>query len=548
MSRTALQRTIARRSRMRPQLEQLEDRIVPAVIFSENFDGVVIPNPPPGWDTAGWSTQSSGFGSPAPSAPNFEFVSAPDTAFELQLTSPPITITGVNPQIRFSLDYDLEKTFDGGQLLISVNNGAFQDIVAAGGSFVLGGYTGTINATTGSSIRGQAVWTGSSGNYGTVIASLPPSATFGSSVRFAWRVATDSTISSQGMAIDDVQVTASQINLVVNNSDGLKSVMPGQTVTYTITVGNVGNENANNATVTDFFPATLTNVSYTSIASGGATGNTFAGTGNINDTVFLPVGGTITYTAFATVAASAAGVLNNTATVTPAGGLVADLNPVDNSATARNVIPDANHAFVQTLYIDFLGRRGSGSELDAWVNALPGLGQLGVATSISHSPEALKYGVDIYYQIFLSRSAVGGEEMGWVNALENGASEEQVIAGILSSPEFAAYANRLVGGADINANFVQMCYRLLLHRSASPAEVNGWVFFLPSVGRAGVALSILESQESRGDFVKQLYGNDLLDRPISPSASEVAGWVNSGLDMLTIKTAMAASTEYFQNG
>jgi hypothetical protein len=45
-----------------------------------------------------------------------------------------------------------------------------------------------------------------------------------------------------------------------------------------------------------------------------------------------------------------------------------------------------------------------------------------------------------------------------------------------------------------------------------------------------------------------LYGNVLLDRQIAPSAAEVAAWVNSGLDMLTIQTEMAASVEYFQNG
>jgi uncharacterized repeat protein (TIGR01451 family) len=552
MSRTALHRANARRSGMRPQLERLEDRIAPAVIFSENFDGVTAPALPTGWISTGfgstWSTQTGGFGSPAPSAPNFAFASEPGSFSEQDLTSPHVTITGVNPQISFQLDYNLEKTFDGGQLLISVNGALFRDIVAAGGSFSTGGYTGTINSATGSPIFGQAAWTGDSGGYTLVTAKLPSSVTSGSTVRFEWRVGTDSTIGGPGMAIDDVQVTASQIDLSITNSDGLTSVMPGQNVIYTIVVSNVGSEDANNATVADFFPATLTGVTFTSINSGGATGNTFAGTGNINDTVFLPIGSTITYTASATVAAGAVGVLNDIATVTPAGDLANDLHPANNTATVRNPIPDANHAFVQTLYKDFLGRSGSAAELDAWVNNLPALGQLGVAKGVSHSPEGLTYAVDGYYVKFLGRVAGGGEELGWVNALEHGATEEMVIAGILNSLEFAGRANAMIGAGDINANFVQAAYKLLLNRSGSAPEVNGWLFALPSFGRAGVAPMFLGSQEFRGDFVTQQYGNVLLDRPTGPSAAEVAGWGNSSLDMATIQTAMAASMEYFQDG
>ncbi|MBL0129938.1 MAG: hypothetical protein IPP43_01460 [Chitinophagaceae bacterium] len=36
---------------------------------------------------------------------------------------------------------------DGGVLEISINGGAYQDILAAGGSFVAGGYSGDISAS-----------------------------------------------------------------------------------------------------------------------------------------------------------------------------------------------------------------------------------------------------------------------------------------------------------------------------------------------------------------------------------------------------------------
>jgi hypothetical protein len=203
-------------------------------------------------------------------------------------------------------------------------------------------------------------------------------------------------------------------------------------------------------------------------------------------------------------------------------------------------------SFVQALYNDFLGRNGSASEWNQWVSLLPTLGQGGVAFAISHSPEALTYAVDGFYVKFLGRAAVGGEEAVWVNALEHGATEEQVISVILSSSEFAAHANALIGGANADANYVQALYQLLLHRTASMAEVNFWLGALPN-GRAAVALGFLGSAEYRGDVVTGLYGT-LLDRPTAPTASDVAGWVNSGLDTLAIETAFASSAEYFQNG
>jgi hypothetical protein len=219
-------------------------------------------------------------------------------------------------------------------------------------------------------------------------------------------------------------------------------------------------------------------------------------------------------------------------------------NSIDIGAFQTEAPPPLG--FVQDLYNDFLGRTGAPSELNQWVSVLPTLGQAGVAYAISHSPEALTYAVDGFYVKFLGRQAAGGEEAVWVAALENGATEEQVIAVILSSSEFAAHANALIGGANADANYVQALYQLLLNRTGSPAEVNFWLGALPN-GRAAVALGFLGSPEYRTDVVTQLYGT-LLDRLTMPTASDVAGWVNSGLDILAIEAVFASSAEYFQNG
>jgi hypothetical protein len=219
-------------------------------------------------------------------------------------------------------------------------------------------------------------------------------------------------------------------------------------------------------------------------------------------------------------------------------------NSIDVGAFQTEQAPPLG--FVQDLYHDFLGRDGTPSELNQWVSVLPTLGQAEVANAISHSAEALTHAVDGFYVQFLGRPAVGGEEAGWVAMLQGGATEEQVIAGILSSSEFAARANALVGGASADANYVQAIYQLLLSRTGSPTEINAWLGALPS-GRASVALDLLGSAEYRTDMVDQFYAT-LLDRSTAPAGSEAAGWVNSSLDMLAMEAGFASSMEYFQNG
>ncbi|MGM3305161.1 SdrD B-like domain-containing protein [Anabaena sp. WFMT] len=94
-------------------------------------------------------------------------------------------------------------------------------------------------------------------------------------------------------------------DLSITKTDGLTTVTPGQQITYTIVVNNNGLITATNALVSDIMPSDLTNVTWTSVATGGATDNETSGTGNINDYVTLIGGSSITYTVNGTVAASA---------------------------------------------------------------------------------------------------------------------------------------------------------------------------------------------------------------------------------------------------
>ncbi len=137
---------------------------------------------------------------------------------------------------------------------------------------------------------------------------------------------------------DDTTVTVlPSADLSITKTDGQTSEVPGTAVSYTIVVTNNGPSDVMAATVADTFPSDITGVTYTSVAAGGATGNTAAGPGNINDTVDMPSGSSITYTVSGTINPSATSSLSNTATVTAPAGTV-DPDTANNSATDTDTL------------------------------------------------------------------------------------------------------------------------------------------------------------------------------------------------------------------
>ena len=106
--------------------------------------------------------------------------------------------------------------------------------------------------------------------------------------------------------------------------------VPGQTLTYTVTVSNSGPDDVTGATVSDTFPASLASFQWTCVGTGGGTCGAF-GTGSISNNVNLPSGGTVVYTISGTVPFGTTGPLVNSATVTS-----------PNSVVDTNCTPDCN--------------------------------------------------------------------------------------------------------------------------------------------------------------------------------------------------------------
>lgn len=187
-----------------------------APAFTENFDGVPTPTLPAGWTTARSSTAANTAAlwvtsGTSDTAPNSAFGAGGTVASDTSLTSPVISIpnapaTGTNPGVRltFRNNFNTEVGFDGGILEISINGGAFQEIIAAGGSFIEGGYNGSIGVTD-SIFTGRQAWTGNSGGYITTTVVLPASS-YGQNAQLRWHTAYDSGTNPSGMRIDTVSI------------------------------------------------------------------------------------------------------------------------------------------------------------------------------------------------------------------------------------------------------------------------------------------------------------------------------------------------------
>jgi len=150
---------------------------------------------------------------------------------------------------------------------------------------------------------------------------------------------------NSGTATDTITILP-EVDVSVSKNDGVTSAAPGGSLTYTIVASNAGPSADPSVSLTDTFPVDLT-CTYTSVAAGGATGNTAAGAGNLAETLSMPAASSVTYTASCIIDSDAAGTLSNTATVSAS---VTDNNAGNNSATDADTVltPDADPSVTKT--------------------------------------------------------------------------------------------------------------------------------------------------------------------------------------------------------
>jgi hypothetical protein len=178
---------------------------------SENFDGATPPALPAGWTTSiatgaasdlPWATVAVGYAS---SAPNAVWIDDVNDYADISLVSPSYNLPAASAAtITFHHSYTLwspdpsanaNGVFNGGVFEISLNGGAFQDILASGGSFGTGGYNVELDPAFDNPLAqpptlNRAVFGGASADFVTTTVTLPATAS-ASTVRFRWRLGTE---------------------------------------------------------------------------------------------------------------------------------------------------------------------------------------------------------------------------------------------------------------------------------------------------------------------------------------------------------------------
>jgi len=132
----------------------------------------------------------------------------------------------------------------------------------------------------------------------------------------------------------DTSTLGPEADLTISKTDGETQHQAGTPVIYTIVAQNLGPSNVGDAVVIDTFQSPLQNCSWTSSATGGATGHTSA-SGDLSDTLNMPAGSSVTYIATCDVLPVAT-TLSNTATISSA--TVFDPAPGNDAATDGDTV------------------------------------------------------------------------------------------------------------------------------------------------------------------------------------------------------------------
>ncbi|MGH9871389.1 MAG: DUF4214 domain-containing protein [Pyrinomonadaceae bacterium] len=429
--------------------------VLGAPALAENFDGVVPPALPAGWTTAQtgaapmW-TSTAAFSDTAPNSAATDSVAVPgDNSLTTPTVAiPPAPVVGVNPNVRLSFrnNYNLEGGFDGGVLEISIAAGPFVDIVTAGGSFVSGGYNGTIGVTD-SVLTGRNAWTGSSGGFITTEVILPP-ASYGQNAQLRWRTAYDTGTSFTGMRVDTISIfTASRVCC------GVPTAAPA----------GIGGK----ITTTDGTPLAGVSVSL----SGGKTARTITDSNGDYRFNNMDVG------AFYTV--TPALVNHHFGPESRSFSLLANMTEATFTATRDAIITgnaiDTPDYFVRQHYVDFLGREPDESGFNFWTDQITSCGAdagcrerrtINVSAAYFLSIEfqqtgglvdglyRASYGRRPQYEEFMPDTAIVARDVvvgraDWAQTLE--ANKQAFIAAWVERPDFRAAYDGLGNAAFVDA-------------------------------------------------------------------------------------------------
>lgn len=273
-------------------------------------------------------------------------------------------------------------------------------------------------------------------------------------------------------------------------TDGKTAVGWGQPTSYTAVVSNAGPIAASSVTVADTMPAQLTGVTWTCATTGGAT-CTASGSGNISDTIALPVGATATYTITGTIVAGTGnGSIKHTMTAT-VGGAQTDPDTSNNTGVDTTQIGTPVNLTVTKATAASLGT----------IRSTPG--GLTCGTSCTTATGQFNDGS----QVVLDASpATGATFVGWSGACTSTASSCTVtMAGALSvTARFAgppATATITAGAAqstNVSTAFPQALSVKLVDSAGTAIPSATVTFTPPAIGASAVLSATTAVTDSTG--------------------------------------------------
>jgi uncharacterized repeat protein (TIGR01451 family) len=143
----------------------------------------------------------------------------------------------------------------------------------------------------------------------------------------------------------DTDLLTPTVDLKLTKTNGVSTLTPGLSTSYTIVVTNIGPSSSPGTRVLDTPPTALRNVTWT---CGGTSCATASGANSIDQLLTLASGATVTYVITGTVASNAIGTIRNTATVF-APTTVTDLDDTNNTETDTDtLIPKTSVAVTKT--------------------------------------------------------------------------------------------------------------------------------------------------------------------------------------------------------
>lgn len=227
--------------------------------------------------------------------------------------------------------------------------------------------------------------------------------------------------------------------------------------------------------------------------------------------------------------------------------------------TAVITIDDAqasdNAAFVNSLYLNILGRQGDAGGINFYTAQLNNAMNPVLPTVMNYFVTAPEYqGILVnaagtgFFERYLGRTASTQEASFWVSQLRNGETDEQVIAGFVGSQEY--FQNPSKGNSD-NATFVQSAFQDILGRAADTGGLNFYLGQLNngSATRQQVAAALLSSTEYRSDLIQADF-QKYLNRPAATNDLNFwLGQIQAGATDEQLITRIGGSLEgYATNG